>query len=70
VCLGDASTSNNRLDDRIRELSDKAVSAPQDEVEPILEELLAVVCEKLEHLGVMVATHFREGKPLKKERSS
>jgi hypothetical protein len=36
---------NNRLDDRIRELSDKAVSAPQDEVEPILEELLAVVCE-------------------------
>jgi hypothetical protein len=61
---------NRRIDDRIRELSDQAVTASNGEVEPILKELLAVVREKLHQIRKMAATHIIEGKHLQDRRST
>ena len=44
-----------RLADRIRELCDKAVSAPDDEVGPIIRELQAALREQNERLRQLAA---------------
>jgi hypothetical protein len=65
----DTATSHRRLDDRIRDLSNRAASASQGEAEPILQELLVVVHEKLNRIRKMAADHYLKGKPLKDRRS-
>jgi len=59
---------NRRLDDRIRELANRAVAASQVDVEPILKELLALVHEKLERVRRMAMSHLLEGGPVKERR--
>lgn len=60
---------NRRVDDRIRELSAKAVRASDDEAGPVLQELLRLMREKLNKVRNMAATHMIEGKNLKDRRS-
>jgi hypothetical protein len=67
--LGDTATSNRRLDDRIRDLSNRAVTASHDEAEPILQELLDVVHVKLNRIRKMAADHYLKSKPPKDRRS-
>ena len=59
---------NRRLDDRIRELANRAVAASQVDVEPILKELLALVHEKLERVRRMAMSHLLEGGPVRERR--
>ena len=63
---------NRRLDDRIRELANRAIAASQADVdvEPIPKELLALVHEKLERLRRMAMSHLLEGGPVKERRSN
>jgi hypothetical protein len=63
---------NRRLDDRIRELANRAIAASQADVdvEPILKELLALVHEKLERLRRIAMSHLLEGGPVKERRSN
>jgi hypothetical protein len=63
---------NRRLDDRVRELANRAIAASQADVdvEPILKELLALVHEKLERLRRIAMSHLLEGGPVKERRSN
>jgi hypothetical protein len=64
----DTATPNRRLDDRIRDLSNRAVTASHDELEPILQELLAAVREKLDGIRKIAADHYIKGKAQKDRR--
>ena len=59
-----------RLDDRIRHLSMKVVDAPNQEVEPLLQDLLAAIQEKLDRLRARAADRFLHGKPLVERRAT
>ena len=60
---------SRRLDDRIRNLSDQIVDAPKDELEGILQTLLAAIHQKMEHLRSLTANRFLGGEHLKDRRS-
>lgn len=60
--------SHRRVDDRIRELYAKASSAPNEDLEPILQELLALVHRKSERLKRRAARLLLKGDHLEPER--
>jgi hypothetical protein len=61
---------SRRLDDRIRSLSVQVIDAPKDELEGILQKLLAAIHEKIEQLRSLTANRFRGGKHPKERRAT
>lgn len=60
--------SQRRVDDRIRELYAKAATASSGDLEPILQELLELVHQKLERLKRRAARLLLKGAHLEPER--
>src|SRR5258707_15246176 len=60
---------DRRLDDRIRHLSTQLAGASNIDVEPMLQELLAAIHEKLERLRTRAAERFLHGKRLIERRA-
>jgi hypothetical protein len=50
-----------RVDDRIRHLSHQLIDAPQEELETILDKLLAAIHEKMERLRGLATNRFLGG---------
>lgn len=48
----------------------KVVDAPNQEVEPLLQDLLAAIQEKLDRLRARAADRFLHGKPLVERRAT
>ena len=61
---------SRRLDDRIRELSDRIARAPNEELNVVLPQLLEAIHEKLERLRGIAADRFLIGKILAERRGS
>ena len=57
-----------RLEDRIRELCGKVVSAPDDEIGPIIEELKVALREHSRRLSQLAAQVFGGNKPNQRPR--
>ena len=57
-----------RLDDRIRHLSMQVAGVSNQDVEPLLQDLLAAIQEKLDRLRSRAADRFLHGKPLIERR--
>jgi hypothetical protein len=53
---------SRRLDDRIRRLSHQVVDASDEELEVILEKLLAAIHEKMERLRSLAVNRFLGGR--------
>ena len=61
---------SRRIDDRIRDLSVQMVDAPKDELEGILQKLLAAIHEKMEHLRSLAVNRFLKGEHPKERRTT
>jgi hypothetical protein len=59
-----------RLDDRIRHLSTQVAGASNQEIEPLLQDLLAAIQEKLDRLRTRAADRFLRGQPLVERRAA
>ena len=59
-----------RLDDRIRGLSDLAISASPAELDDILPKLLGAIHEKMERLRALAADRFLAGKSIRERRDT
>jgi hypothetical protein len=57
-----------RIEDRIGELCAKAVVAPDGDLEPILQELLQLLCSTISHMRDSATSLLVEGKPLSEPR--
>jgi hypothetical protein len=59
-----------RVDDRIRHLSDQIIDASPEELETILEKLLAAIHEKMERLRGLAMNRFLGGRHPPERRAS
>lgn len=59
-----------RVDDRIRHLCHRIAVAGNDELEAILQELLAAIHEKMERLRILAVKQLVRGESYKERRTS
>jgi len=69
VAIFDPAMYTRRLDDRIRQLCAKVAAAGEAEPEPLLQELLAAVHEKIERVRTLAAKQLLRREDYKERRT-